>query len=254
MRADGFSGLVTDYRFADVRLDPLAPDWAAAEKITSTLQRHGLHIAAISGYYNVVSPDAAQRRRGEACMEFFLTHWRRLGCRIVSTATGTFNAKSPWIAAPENATEKAYLECRDALARLASLAERSGAVLSIEPYWQNVIDCIDRTVRLLREVSSPALKLVMDPCNYFRREDLPRMQPMLEEMFRRLGDQIVIAHAKDVKASEQGTDLPAAGRGVLDYPLYLRLLAGLNRPMDLVVEHLTLDDVPRTIDFVRRQY
>jgi sugar phosphate isomerase/epimerase len=100
----------------------------------------------------------------------------------------------------------------------------------------------------------PGLKLVMDPCNYYRKDELSRMDPMLEEMFRRLGKKIVLAHAKDVKASVDGTDLPAAGRGVLDYPLFLRLLAGLNREINLIVEHLTLDDVPRARDYVLSQF
>jgi sugar phosphate isomerase/epimerase len=73
-------------------------------------------------------------------------------------------------------------------------------------------------------------------------------------MFRRLGDRIVVAHAKDVKAAPSGTDLPAAGQGVLDYPLYLRLLAQLNRPIDLILEHLSLPEVPRTRDFVLAQW
>ena len=67
-------------------------------------------------------------------------------------------------------------------------------------------------------------------------------------MFRRLGDKIVVAHAKDVAAAAEGTDLPAAGRGVLDYPHYLGLLAGLDRPIHLIVEHVVLDDVPRARD------
>ena len=79
------------------------------------------------------------------------------------------------------------------------------------------------------------------------------MQPMLEDMFRRLGSRIAVAHAKDVKAAEKGTDLPASGLGVLDYPLYLRLLAQLDRPLDLIVEHVTLPDVPRARDYVLAQ-
>ena len=90
----------------------------------------------------------------------------------------------------------------------------------------------------------------MDPCNYFRKEDLPRMRPMLEAMFQRLGDRIVIAHAKDVKASAEREDLPAAGLGVLDYPLFLRLLARLDRPLPLVIEHLSRPDVARAKNFV----
>jgi len=72
-------------------------------------------------------------------------------------------------------------------------------------------------------------------------------------MFRRLGDRVVVAHAKDVRASADGTDLPAAGQGVLDYPLFLRLLAGLDREVYLILEHLSLPDVPRARDFVLAQ-
>jgi sugar phosphate isomerase/epimerase len=160
------------------------------------------------------------------------------------------NRESQWVGSPENATENAYLQCRDVLSGLAKTAAKAGAVLAIEAYWQNIIDSIDRAERLFREVKSPGLRLVMDPCNFYRKEDLPRIKPMLEDMFRRLGPQIVLAHAKDVKASATGTDLPAAGQGVLDYPLYLRLLAGLDRGMYLTIEHLTLKDVVRARDYV----
>jgi len=94
-------------------------------------------------------------------------------------------------------------------------------------------------------VNSPALKLVMDPCNYFRKEDLPRMNRCSRTSSRgRPTDGR--GHAKDVKESAGGTDLPASGKGVLDYPLYLRLLALLDRELYLVVEHLGYDDVARS--------
>jgi sugar phosphate isomerase/epimerase len=135
---------------------------------------------------------------------------------------------------------------------LAKAAKKHGAVISIEAYWRNVIDSIARANRMLQDV--PSLKLVMDPCNYYRKDDLSRMDHMLEEMFRLMGKRIVLAHAKDVKASADGTDLPAAGQGVLDYPLFLRLLAGLNRELYVIIEHLTLEDVPRARDYVLSQF
>jgi sugar phosphate isomerase/epimerase len=250
--ADGFHGVVLDFAFADVKFDPSAPDWDKARLITSTLAKHNIKIVGLFGYYNVVDPDAARRQRGEQRMQVLIENWKQFGCPVISTETGTFNEKSEWVESPENLTEKGYETCRAALEKLTKAAKKSGAVISIEPYWRNVIDSIARTQRVMRDV--PGLKLVMDPCNYFRKEQLASMDPMLEEMFRRLGKQIVLAHAKDVKAAPDGTDLPAAGRGVLDYPLYLRLLAGLNREVFLIIEHLTLDDVPRARDYVLSQF
>ncbi len=254
IRDDGFRSVLSNYTFADVRFDPLAPDWEAAGKIVGCFERHGIEIVAVFGYVNLVDPIPARRKQGDVRLETLLTNWKRLGCRNVSTETGTFNPKSAWLDAPKNETEEGYLQCRAAIEKWAKVAEKAGAVLSIEAYWRNVIGSIDRADRLFREVQSPALKLVMDPNNYFRKEELPKMQPMLEEMFRRLGPHIVLAHAKDVKPAAEGTELPASGKGVLDYPLFLRLLAQLDRPLDLIVEHLTLDDVPRARDFVLEQF
>lgn len=250
IKADGFRSVMTGFRFADVKFDPLAPDWSAAEKIVDMFQKHGIAIGAMFGYYNVIDPNPQHRQRGEARMEFYLRNWKRLGCAVVSTETGTRNPKSEWLESPENDTEAAYQQCRASLERWARLAEQTGAVVTIEAYWRNVIGSIERAERLLREVNSPALKLVMDPCNYFQQEDLPQMKPMLKEMFRRLGPQIALAHAKDVKSAPNGPQHPAAGRGELDYPLYLQLLAELDRPLDVILEHLTIDDVARSRDFV----
>ena len=250
--ADGFHGVVLEYGFADVRFDPWAPDWDKARLITRTLAKHNLKIAGLFGYYNVVDPDPARRLRGEQRMQVLIENWKQFDCPVISTETGTLNDKSEWLESPENGTEKGYQACRAALERLTKAAKKTGAVISIEPYWRNVIDSIARTQRVVRDV--PGLKLVMDPCNYYRKEDLSRMDPMLEEMFHVLGKQIVLAHAKDVKAAADGTDLPASGQGVLDYPLYLRLLAGLHRELYLVIEHLTLEDVARARDYVLSQF
>jgi len=252
--ADGFRGVVFEWGFADLRFDPFAPDWDALGKITSALNKQGVKIVSLYGYYNVVDPDAARRRRGEQRMTLLIENWKRFGCPVISTETGTFNPKSEWLESPENATEKGYQDCRAAFERLAKAAAKTGAIIAIEPYWRNLIDSAARAERLFKDVSSPTLKLVMDPCNYFRKEDLPRMKPTLEDIFARVGRQTVVAHAKDVKESPDGTDLPASGKGVLDYPLYLRLLARLDRELYLVVEHLGYDDVARSRDFVLSQF
>jgi sugar phosphate isomerase/epimerase len=250
IKADGFRSVVTDFCFADVRFNAAQPDWDALKKVRDCLDRNGLAVAGLYGYYNVVAPDLTLRRKGRERMEFIIANWRRFGSPNVTTETGSYNTKSPWEDSPKNTSEEAYLECRREIESLVRLAEKSGAVVNIEQYWRNIIGTIDRAERLFREVNSPALKLTMDPSNYFRPEDLPRMKPMLEELFRRLGPQVALAHAKDVRITEKGQDHPAAGKGVLDYATYLELLAKLDRPVDLVLEHLTMEEVPAARDYV----
>ena len=128
-------------------------------------------------------------------------------------------------------------------------------MLTIEPYWRNIIGSIERAERLFREVHSPALRLVMDPCNFFRKEDLPRMKPMLEAMFS--APRATRSRSPTPRTSRlrpRGPTCPPPGLGVLDYPLFLRLLAGLDRPLLLVVEHLKRAEVTRVRDFVQGQF
>jgi sugar phosphate isomerase/epimerase len=55
---------------------------------------------------------------------------------------------------------------------------------------------------LLDEIDSPWLKVVIDPANLLRAGDFPRVEEILDEAFDWLGQDIVLAHAKD----------PATGR------------------------------------------
>ena len=252
LKADGFGSVVLVPTFADVRFDWQKPDWAAATKIVQALGKEGIRICSLFGYYNVIDPAPERRKLGEARMDLLIENWKRFECPVIALETGTLNADSEWEASPENGTEKAYLACRGAFEVLVKKAEKAKAVLAIEPYWKNVIGTAERAERLFRDLPSPSLRLVMDPCNYFRKEDLPKMKPMLGEIFRRLGEQIVLAHAKDVKAAAaEGTDLPAAGLGVLDYDTYLDLLTRTGRDFDLTLEHLGFEDMPRARGFVQ---
>ena len=177
IRSHGFRSVFTNYCFADARFDPLKPNWDAADKVVKAFDRQGIRIAAVFGYTNVVDPDPVKRKRAEERLTVLLTNWKRLGCSNISTETGTLNAQSEWADSPENYTEAGYLQCRTAMERLARTAEKAQAVLSIEPYWRNVIDGIDRAARLFHDVQSPLLRLVMDPCNYYRKADLCAWTP-----------------------------------------------------------------------------
>jgi sugar phosphate isomerase/epimerase len=232
----------------------MKPDWAAVDKIRGGFEKQGVEIVGLFGYYNVVDPHEKKRKNGEANMELLLKNWKRFGSPIVSTETGTLNKESEWEGSPENDTEAGFVACREAFKRLTGIAEKAGSVIAIEGYWRNIISSAERAERLIKEVDSPALKVTMDPCNYFRNEDLPHMKPVLEDIFKRIGKQTVLAHAKDVKFSPKGSETPAAGTGVLDYPLFLRLLAELNKPLWLTIEHVKPDDVARAKKYIEEQF
>ena len=97
--------------------------------------------------------------------------------------------------------------------------------------------------RLLDEIGSPRLKVVIDPANLPGELAEPRPFEL-----RPAGDDIVLAHAKDVRADGE---IVAAGRGELDYELYLALLAQHAPAAPLVLHGLAEDEVPGSVAFLR---
>ena len=137
------------------------------------------------------------------------------------------------------------LEClEDALL----VAEEHAVTLAFEPEHNNVVSDAAAGRRLLAELRSEHMKVVLDAANLIRPGGLARQHETLREAFALLGDALVLAHAKDVL--DDGA-IVAAGRGGLDYGLYVELLrdAGFTGP--LILHGLSEDEVPEAVRFVR---
>ncbi|MEA2321736.1 MAG: hypothetical protein QOD81_1586, partial [Solirubrobacteraceae bacterium] len=98
------------------------------------------------------------------------------------------------------------------------------------------------------DLSSPHVKIVLDAANLIEPGALDRQDRTLREAFHLLGDDLVLAHAKDVTADGR---VVAAGRGGLDYRLYVDLLDEAGFRGALVLHGLAEDEVADSVAFVR---
>ena len=121
-------------------------------------------------------------------------------------------------------------------------------MLAFEPEHDNVVADAAAGRRLLDELRSAHLKVVLDAANLIRPGELARQRETLREAFALLGDTLVLAHAKDVR--DDGT-IVAAGRGGLHYALYVELLRDAGYTGPLVLHGLREDEVPESVRFVR---
>jgi sugar phosphate isomerase/epimerase len=78
---------------------------------------------------------------------------------------------------------------------------------------------------LLDQFDSPRLKIIMDVANLFQRGDArpERVRPIIDHAFDLLGDDIHLAHGKDIKAGD-GLAFTHAGNGIVDFGYYLAAL------------------------------
>jgi sugar phosphate isomerase/epimerase len=132
----------------------------------------------------------------------------------------------------------------------AAIAEQFRVTLGLEPEVSNVVDSARKARRLLDEIRSPRLKVIIDGANLFHAGELPRMREILEEAFELLGPDIVMAHAKDL-SHDGDAGHEVAGNGLLDYDRYLALLSQIGYAGPLILHGLAEPQVGEAAAFLR---
>jgi sugar phosphate isomerase/epimerase len=225
-------------------------DTSLAEQIRSEAKNHNLTLSAISGTFNLIHPDVRVRQDGLRRLRELAKACARMGVPVITLCTGTRDPENMWRRHPQNDLPDAWSDLRTSLSEALTIAEANQITLAIEPEPGNVVASARKGWLLLDELKSPRLKIVMDAANLFEAEDLPRMREVLDEAFDLLGKDIIIAHAKDVRADGELRHL-AAGKGVLDYDHYLSLLKACGFAGPLILHELKETEVAESVAFLR---
>jgi len=181
---------------------PTLPESVPGAVVQSILDNK-LHVAATSGTFNIIDSDLVRRERNLARLGVLAAFCTAAGCPIITLCSGTRDPFDMWRAHPENGGQEAWSETIGSLEIALRVTEHFGTTLGIEPEPTNVISDAPRARRLLDEMKSPRLKIVMDGANI--------LEP-LTEAFDLLGRDIALVHAKE----------PAHGK--MDWPLYFALI------------------------------
>jgi len=221
---------------------------AQCEEIAAASSESGVAIAAISGTYNMIHPDAALRADGLARLATLMSAAPLMGTRLVTLCTGTRHPADQWAYHPDNASAAAWSDLLTEMAKAASLAEQCGVDLGIEPELANVVSSAKLARKLIVELASPRVRIVLDPANLFETASTTEARAIVERAVDMLADRIVMAHAKDRRAD----GFAAAGAGIIDFGHFVRSLrhAGFDGP--LVTHGLSEAEAPAVAAFLRR--
>jgi sugar phosphate isomerase/epimerase len=223
MAATGAAGVQFDLTSAVGETFPTKLSEASIEAIRQGFAERKLQLVALSGTYNMIDSDRQARARGAAGLERVIVLAPKLGTHVVTLCTGSRDRQSMWQRHEDNDAPEAWTDLLTQVEQAVVAAEQHGVVLGVEPEIGNTINSVDKARRLLDEIQSAHLKIVMDGANIFQRGQLPNMRQVLEEAFELLGSEIILAHAKDLERDGEAGHV-AAGRGRLDYPYYLELM------------------------------
>ena len=107
-------------------------------------------------------------------------------------------------------------------------------MLAVEPVWCHIISTPERAVRMLEELPSENLQIILDAVNLIAPEEANRAEDIIRNAISLLGDRVRILHMKDYVITPEGElDACACGLGSMRYEQLLSFAAGRDLPMTL---------------------
>ena len=202
---------------------------AALDAAARCADRFDLPIEVINGTFNMAHPDTDVRREGIRRFAILLDAADALGVKYISLCSGSRNAEHLWSPSPENDSPEAWDAMYDTICRAVEFAEAHGITLAIESEASNIISTPERARRIMAAVGSDKLKMILDCANLFHagRAHPEFVRETLDAAFEAYGNDIVIAHGKDIREGD-GIDFCGTGRGIVDFAYTAKLLEKWN--------------------------
>jgi sugar phosphate isomerase/epimerase len=222
--ADGYCGVQFNLLSAGLASLPEELPDGVAEQVRDAAQSRKIGLAAVSGTYNMAHPDPNDRAASREGFRNVVKAAQRMGSPIVTLCTGSRDPNDMWKRHPDNQSVVAWSVFRGELDFALGLAETAGIRLGVEPEPGNVVNDADAARRLLDEVASPLLGIVLDAANLLSSETLAAQHGVIEKAAQLLGDSILLAHAKDIDSFGHVT---AAGEGAVDLAWFVTALRGV---------------------------
>ena len=246
---DGFQAI--QFNFSTAGLPPLPRDWpeAVIKEVMASATQNGLTICALSGTYNMAHPDVARRGSDRIGFTNVVRAAQFMKVPLVTLCTGTRDTADMWRAHPDNGSPEAWSTMRGELDFALELAERHGVALGVEPEPGNVVGNAKIARRLLDEVETPQLKIVLDSANLLPPECQSRQREVIAEAVSLLGSDVALVHTKDVSPTG---DAVAAGRGVVDFRNFLQRILSTGYRGPLVSHNFPEKDAAYVSGFLRR--
>ena len=220
------------------------------DKIREEMGARNITMTALGGTYNMIHPDVQRRADGLQNLRVLASACERLGTSAITLCTGTRDPDNMWRRHPDNDTPEAWDDLVVSMHQAIEVAEEYQITLAFEPEVANVVDSAVKARRIIDQIGSPYLKVVMDGANIFHAGELPHMREILDEAFALLGEHIAFAHAKDLDRDGEAGHL-AAGKGLLDYDQYLSLLNDIDPDVPIVLHGLSEAEVGGCVAFLR---
>jgi len=234
----------------------IGADSATIKAYQSAAAKGDVVIAEVGAWSNPIDPD--QEKAGKAiqkCVDS-LALADEIGANCCVNVSGSRNPKH-W-AGPhqDNLMEATFDLIVETTRKIIDAVKPTRTFYTLEAMPWAFPDSADSYLRLIKAIDRKQFGVHLDPMNLVTSPQIYyRNGEMIRDCFQKLGTHIRSCHAKDITLREDNAvpqlDEILAGKGNLDYPVFLTELAKLIG-IPLMMEHLnTADEYEQAAGYIR---
>ena len=205
-------------------------------------------VFAVSGTYNMIHPDKGLQADGHRRLAVLAAAAAGLNTGLITLCTGTRDPVDQWAHHADNATPDAWRDFLQSFEVAVGIAESHNIFLGVEPELANIVNSASAARRLIDEMQSDRIRIVLDPANLFERTSRDAQRALVDDAVGLLADRIVMAHAKDRDATGA---FATAGKGVIDFDHFFATLHGAGFAGPVITHGLQAAEAAEVAIFLR---
>ncbi len=230
--------------------EALTPGYAMYLK--RLFDKNELDCAVLGCYLNLATPDEAQLRETQEKYMANIRFAAHLGAGVVGTETGAPNVEYRFEEACWNeASLQIFIKN---LRPVVKYAEQMGVLVAIEPVVRHIVCNPVRARRVLDEIASPNLRIILDPVNLLESYNYEEQDAIIDEALGLLGKDVAVLHVKDFVIKDGRLVSVPVGQGQCHWDRIMPYMKREKPYMHATLEDTEPDNAVAALNFITEIY
>ena len=230
--------------------EALTPGYAMYLK--RLFDKNELDCAVLGCYLNLATPDEAQLRETQEKYMANIRFAAHLGAGVVGTETGAPNVEYRFEEACWN-EESLQIFIKN-LRPVVKYAEQMGVLVAIEPVVRHIVCNPVRARRVLDEIASPNLRIILDPVNLLESYNYEEQDAIIDEALGLLGKDVAVVHVKDFVIKDGRLVSVPVGQGQCHWDRIMPYMKREKPYMHATLEDTEPDNAVAALNFITEIY
>lgn len=218
----------------DINFDIVGYDKNISTQISNRLHENMLNVAVLGCYINPVEIDIKSKELQLTRFENFISYCKDFNARVIGTETGQKNSIE------ETHSNETYVEFLNSMVPLVQKAQDKQVQIGIEPVWQLTIYSVDILEKMIKDIASSNISVILDISNLMHNEIFDRQDYVINSAFEKFGDRISTIHLKDYYVLDGIKSFAPTGLGNLNIDLIFKNIEFMDKKPDIILDELPL--------------